>query len=68
MKVVCIYNKGWEKWITLGKTYEIIRINEDGDYWIIDDENDELWVAKEWFKSLSEIRNEKIDELLNDEN
>jgi hypothetical protein len=65
MKVVCINNNnGWEKWLTIGKTYDIITINEYGDYIIIDDNNHEDWYPNEWFKPLSEIRNEKINKLL----
>jgi hypothetical protein len=63
MKVKCINNNYW-KYLTIGKTYDVIHINYNGDYIIMDDDNDKLWYPKEFFKPLSEIRNEKIDKLL----
>jgi hypothetical protein len=62
-KVVCINNKGFEKWLTIGKHYEILE-EWEYDYYIINDINWHGWYFKEWFKTLSEIRNEKIDKLL----
>ena len=67
MKVVCIKNIGHEHRLTIGKTYDIITINEYGDYIIIDDEGYKWWFSKERFKPLAEYRNEKIDKLLEDE-
>jgi hypothetical protein len=66
MKVKCIDNNNWH-YLTLGKIYDVIEIDDEGDYYIIDNENDKLWVSKEWFKLLSEFikeRNNKIDKLL----
>jgi hypothetical protein len=63
MKIKCINNKGWSS-LTLGKTYDVIEEDDDNDYSIIDDDNDKWWFSKEWFKPLYEIRNEKIDKLL----
>ena len=64
MKVKCI-DKVSFIYITVNKTYDIIHINKYGDYWIIDDNEDEVWwYPKEWFKPLYEIRNEKINKLL----
>jgi hypothetical protein len=63
MKVKCIYNKGWEKWLTIGKTYDALIDNEYG-YVIINDYGVRDWNPKEWFKLLSEIRIEKINKLL----
>jgi hypothetical protein len=62
MKIKCINNKDeyWEYYLTLDKTYEVIEINDD-NYYIINYKN---YYLKEWFKPLSEIRNEKIDKLL----
>jgi hypothetical protein len=63
MKVVSINKYGW-KYLTEGKTYEVTEITEYGNYWIIDDNNDKRWCLKRFFKTISEIRNEKIDKLL----
>jgi hypothetical protein len=67
MKVVCINdNDGWCN-LTIGKTYEVyevIKIYEPRAYAIINDENIEEWFPKQWFKTVSEIRNDKIDRLL----
>jgi hypothetical protein len=63
MKVVCIDKYGW-KYLTEGKTYKVTEITEYGNYWIIDDYNHDLLCLNECFKTLSEIRNEKIDKLL----
>jgi hypothetical protein len=48
----------------MSKIYEVIEIDDDGYYGIIDDINIEDWFSKEYFRPLSEIRNEKIDKLL----
>jgi hypothetical protein len=66
MKIVCINNKGWSS-LTLGKTYDVIGINMFSEYIIINDISEEYSYIKERFKLLSEIRNEKINKLLNDE-
>ena len=65
MKIKCINNKWNNKKLslTIGKSYDVINKTEYR-YWIIDDEGDDGWYSKEYFKSLSEIRNEKIDKLL----
>ena len=67
MKVKCIDNDCYRNYLTYGKTYEVIRINECGDYYIINDECDDLWYRKSYFKTLSKYRNEIIDKLLSDE-
>jgi hypothetical protein len=59
MKVKCI-NKGIWLSLTIGKTYDVIEYDYDGYYKM----DNEKWYPKSWFKSLSEIRNEKIDKLL----
>ena len=64
MKIKCIENNTCLD-LTIGKTYDVISISDLGKYYlIIDDENDESWYIKEYFKPLSEIRNETIDKLL----
>ena len=67
MKVKCFKQDIFDK-LTIGKTYDVIKIDDDGNYYIIDDIGYELRYLKEHFKSLSEIRNEKINKLLEDEN
>ena len=63
MKIKCIDNDRRIN-LTIGKTYEIISINTYDNYLIIDDADHEDWYRKKLFKSLSEIRAEKIDKLL----
>jgi hypothetical protein len=63
MKIKCIKNDGWLD-LTLGKIYDVIFIYNDGDYDIINDNDYEWYYPKECFKPLYEIRNEKIDKLL----
>jgi hypothetical protein len=60
MKVKCITNINI---LTIGKFYDVIKIN-NGGYIIIDDNGYKFWHSKDWFKTLSEIRNEKINKLL----
>ena len=63
-KVVCIDNYDYEGELTISKTYEIV--DEDKYFYNIIDNNDFTCICeKECFKKLSEIRNEKIDKLLN---
>ena len=70
MKVKCINIKydryNYKSYLTIGKTYNVIR-EDDYWYWTIDDDGDERGYPKEWFKPLSEIRNETINKLLEDE-
>jgi hypothetical protein len=64
MKVVCVDNKYYESLI-IGKTYNSAEM-DSVTYFITDDCNSG-WFAcyeKELFKTLSEIRNEKINKLL----
>lgn len=68
MKVKCIDDDGWKDRLTIGKTYEVIEVQSDGDYVIIDDIGDENWFHdKRNFKTISEYRNETINKLLEDE-
>ena len=64
MKVKCIKNNGLKNYLTIGKTYEVININYFGNYIIIDDNCYHTSCPKRVFKTLSEIRNDKIDKLL----
>jgi hypothetical protein len=63
MKVKCIKNNNWIFHLTVSEIYNIVDIN-DSYYKIIDDIGNERWYPKKWFKTLSEIRNEKIYKLL----
>ena len=63
MKVKCIGNKGYEKWITISKIYDVMKYTEN-KYKIIDDHNNLWFYNKRHFKTLSKYRNDKIDKLL----
>lgn len=63
MKVICVYNKGNENFLTIGKTYELIREFRD-EYEINNNEDDYHYYNKEYFISQSKIRNESINKLL----
>jgi hypothetical protein len=62
MKVVCVDNKNGYGLI-IGKTYEVIKEDKYG-YYIIDEYGTKGYYIKILFKPISEIRNEKIDILL----
>ena len=68
MKVVCIKNDnfiyGCYCDLTIGETYYIIDISINGNYQIIDDTGYKHYFYKEWFKTVSELRNDKINKLL----
>ena len=66
MKVRYIKNDGYGAWITTGKTYNVIE-EENNHYKIINDNGIESWFPQKLFKRLSEIRNETINKLLEDE-
>jgi hypothetical protein len=68
MKVKCIDNKNLNGniviGITIGKIYDVIGQDKYG-YNIINDDNSKLWnYPEEYFRPLSEIRNDKINKLL----
>ena len=65
MKIKCINDR---RYLTIGKIYDVIKEDrDDGDYLIIDNDGGEWWYEKKLFKTLAEIRNDKIDKLLEDE-
>jgi hypothetical protein len=66
MKIKCIDNKDGELYLTIDKTYNVIEDNKF-NYKIINDNGYNNWYYKEYFKPLSEYRNERIDKLLEDE-
>ena len=64
MKIKCIKNKCWRLVLTIDKTYDVID-SDNISYKIMNDiGNKDWWYPKEQFKTLAEIRNEKIDKLL----
>ena len=69
MKVKCINNKQgfWSTRIAIGKIYEVIG-EDERRYTIINEKGNIDWFyPKDWFRLLSDIRNEKINKLLEDE-
>ena len=68
MKAICVKKRDWSN-LTIGKTYNVIRVDceDDVDYYGIIDDGYKVWYEKEYFKPLSEIRNERIDKLLENE-
>lgn len=67
MKVKCVENKNIGYYLTIGETYDVIRINNFGDYLIINDIGNICSYSTKLFKTLLEMikeRNEKIDKLL----
>jgi hypothetical protein len=69
MKVVCIGNAFYENILTIGKIYEVSLCTPDG-YEILNDNNEYCIYSGFNFilltKSKMEIRNEKIDKLLDE--
>jgi hypothetical protein len=63
MKVICVYNKGNENFLTIDKMYDVIRVFGD-EYEINNNEDDYHYYDKECFISQSKIRNDMINELL----
>jgi hypothetical protein len=64
MRVVCIDNKGLEKYLTISKNYDVIKVHNNGDYHIMRNDGEMYWFYPKYFKLLSEIRTEKINKLL----
>ena len=62
MKVKCIKNKNCD-YLTIGKYYDVLE-NSEYDYYLINNIGRHDFYFKEYFKTQSEIRNEKIDKLL----
>ena len=69
MKVKCIAEYyEVDNCLTLGKTYDVIGIYYDYGYTIMCDSGYQWYCEKEFLKPLSEIRNDTINKLLEDEN
>lgn len=69
MKVVCINNKFSRDFglifnLTFGKVYDVTDIGLDGCYDVINDYGKTNVFEKNRFESLSKVRNEKINKLL----
>jgi len=63
-KIICIDATAFG--LTLNKVYDIV--SEDDKYYeVIDDDNRSIIYYKRRFKLLSNFRNERINEILNDE-
>ena len=65
MRVKYIDNDGLKYDLTIGKSYEVFNKTEYY-YEVIDDNGIRGYYPKEWFKLLSELRNEKIERLLDE--
>jgi hypothetical protein len=66
MKIKCIENKSG--YITVGKIYKVINNSVSNyGYRIMNDYGFVSWFDCSYFKTLSEIRNETINKLLEDE-
>lgn len=66
MKIICINEDNW-RGLIIDKVYDAIGYDDDW-YVIIDANNIKCKYLKEWFKPLSEVRNEKINKIINNEN
>ena len=69
MKVKCIDNINGTPYrtLTISKIYDVIRENDDW-YCIINDKGKEDYYWRDWFKpAVAEMRNEKINKLLEDD-
>ena len=70
MKLICINNSdilnGLNELLTIDKTYEAIKISK-GHYYIKYNSGDERWYNENRFKDISIIRQEKLNQLLNNE-
>lgn len=66
MKVVCVDNVGYKKYLTIDKIYETDDYNEFRSIVniLLNDSNDFATYNKELFKPLDEYRKNKIDKLL----
>ena len=67
MNVKCINNYKCRGELTISKTYDITNMTFDF-YYLLNDHGHHCWYEKKLFKTLSEIRAEKIDKLLEYEN
>ena len=71
MKIVCIDNRQSEKTLTLDKVYQVVgvdfimKVPGFGEFYRIVDDLGDMTAAFTWrFKSLSDAREEKLDQIL----
>lgn len=68
-KMICIKNENYENQLTIGKPYKILKDDPHDPYYLIRDDENNIWLyRKNSFKSISEIRNDKINKLIKYEN
>lgn len=74
MKVICIDNTGFENQLTINKIY-MVKIPDFGGYSFINthytiktDNNKEIIFLKDRFITIEEIRNNKLNQLFNENN
>ena len=66
MKIVCVKyipNWRWHQYITIGKTYTIIRLIKDY-YHIKGDDDVVRWIPKEYFSSLEDWRDQQLNKII----
>lgn len=66
MKAICVKKRDWSN-LTIGKTYNVIRVYRDDNvycYEIINDVGDKAFYAKGFFSVVRWFRNDKINKLL----
>lgn len=49
MKVRCVKIKvpGDERYFTVGKVYDVLEIDSDGHYWVVDDSGDDYFLVQD---------------------
>jgi hypothetical protein len=58
-----LFADGTASFITTGKYYEVVRVDSDGDAWVIDDDGDEFCNNYEIFEVYELISDEKVAEV-----
>jgi len=67
-KIVCIDNTGLDKThLTINKLYEIADVNENGYFRVLSDTNAVRTYYSWRFITLAEFRNNRINEILNED-
>ena len=64
MKVLCVHDYNAPDVVTIGKWYEVVRKGIIGyNYLIIDNLGGTVWVDLNNFKTMGQVREEKLNEL-----